>query len=72
MADNPIQLMGDYSPDVDPRFMTTPRSGLSALGEKVRYVAGCSDNYCDSYDASGVKAAVTDADLTVVCLGTGR
>ncbi|XP_033741919.1 xylan 1,4-beta-xylosidase-like [Pecten maximus] len=72
MADNPSQLMGDYSPDVDPRFMTTPRSGLSPLGVKVLYTAGCNDIACDRYDQSGVKSAVSEADVTVVCLGTGK
>ncbi|XP_069128912.1 uncharacterized protein [Argopecten irradians] len=72
MADNPLQLMGDYHPDVDSKFMTTPKSGLSKLGSKVLYTAGCSDLACDHYDESGVKAAVSEADVTIVCLGTGN
>ncbi|XP_021355658.1 beta-xylosidase/alpha-L-arabinofuranosidase 1-like isoform X2 [Mizuhopecten yessoensis] len=72
MADNPSQLMGDYSPDVDPRFMTTPRRGLSPLAVKSLYIAGCNDIACDRYDQSGVKATVSEAEVTIVCLGTGK
>ncbi|XP_060076253.1 uncharacterized protein LOC132555888 [Ylistrum balloti] len=72
MADNPSQLMGDYFPDVDPSFMTTPRKGLSPLGEKALYTAGCNDMACDQYDQSGIQSVVSEAEITFVCLGTGN
>ncbi|KAL5010597.1 hypothetical protein ScPMuIL_012902 [Solemya velum] len=72
MANNPTQQLGDYSADVDPQFMTTPLTGLSPLGEQVLYVAGCNETKCQHYNKSDVINAVSKAELTFLCLGTGQ
>ena len=73
MADNLNGLFGDYSPTPDPKYTQTPRQGLSSLGIKVNYAAGCNntDPKCMDYDTTSLKQAVTGADLVIVCLGTG-
>ncbi|KAK3097189.1 hypothetical protein FSP39_007295 [Pinctada imbricata] len=72
MANNTAELMGDYSPDVDPRFMTTPLSGLSLLNvKKVMYAPGCNKTRCDKYNKNNIQTTVQHADVTFLCLGTG-
>lgn len=70
-ADNPVQQMGDYGPDIDPLYTSTVSSGLAPLAEKVVTVPGCKDTWCVDYDQKAVISAVQDADLVVVALGTG-
>lgn len=72
MANNPTQQLGDYSADVDPKFITTPLTALSPLGKQVAYVAGCSETKCVHYNNSDVIKAVSKADVTFLCLGTGK
>ena len=72
MADNLGQLYGDYAPDIDTRFTKTPLEGLSAMSDSVAYAAGCHDNKCENYSSSDVKTAVKDAQLVVICVGTGE
>jgi hypothetical protein len=71
MADNPLQLFGDYSPTPDPEYILTPYKGLKSLANMTKYAAGCSAPSCDTFSSRDVKQAVQDADLTIVCLGTG-
>ena len=71
-SDNAEQQMGDYSPNIDPRYITTVRTGLSPLGSRVNVESGCSNTRCLNYNATSVQAAVRDADITFVCLGTGK
>ncbi|XP_045197551.2 uncharacterized protein LOC123552173 [Mercenaria mercenaria] len=70
-ADNPVQQMGDYGPDVDLKYTSTVSSGLAGLGDKVVNVSGCKNTWCVDYDQKAVISAVQDADLVVLCLGTG-
>ncbi|XP_060596940.1 uncharacterized protein LOC132750886 [Ruditapes philippinarum] len=70
-ADNPVQQMGDYGPDVDLKYTSTVSSGLLGLGDKLVNVSGCKDTWCVDYDSKAVITAVQDADLVVLCLGTG-
>ena len=35
-------------------------------------VAGCTETHCVSYDSNNVIAAVKNAELTFICLGTGN
>ena len=72
MADNIQQIMGDYAANVDPKFVITPRKGLSGLANKVNYASGCDDTHCKKYSVTDIKAAVAEAEATVVCLGTGK
>ena len=72
MANNTAELMGDYPPDVDPHFMTTPLSRLSHLDSIYSlYTAGCNETKCSEYNEKEVKYAVSQADVTFLCLGTG-
>jgi hypothetical protein len=64
--------MGDYGPDVDLKYTSTVSSGLRGLGDKLVNVSGCKDTWCVDYDSKIVITAVQDADLVVLCLGTGE
>jgi len=46
-------------------------TGLKNLGEKLNVEAGCTDTRCLKYNATRIQDAVRNADLVVVCLGTG-
>ncbi|XP_077869988.1 uncharacterized protein LOC100375243 [Saccoglossus kowalevskii] len=70
-ADNPSYLFGDYSPNPDKEFVVTPCKGLSNAARDTRCTPGCLTAPCTTYFSEMVKAAVTGADLIVVCLGTG-
>ena len=72
MADDKTQIMGDYAANTDPRFVITPRKGLSGLGDDVAFAAGCQSTHCANYSSHSIKVAVTSADLVIVCLGTGK
>ncbi|GAB1598992.1 probable beta-D-xylosidase 6 [Argonauta hians] len=72
MANNTNQLFGDYTATIDPKYTTTPLEGLQSLAETVNYAAGCTDNKCNSYNAAEVEHAISDSQLVIVCLGTGR
>ncbi|KAJ8314665.1 hypothetical protein KUTeg_006815 [Tegillarca granosa] len=72
MANNTEQLFGNYSPDIDPRFSTTPLDGLRQFATNTKYGAGCQDNKCTNYKADDIKTAVTATDVIFVCLGTGQ
>lgn len=70
-ANNPGQQIGNYAPELDLNYTTTPSSELSALGDKSTVVAGCEEPHCVDYDSTNVIAAVKNSDITFVCLGTG-
>lgn len=72
MANNTVQMYGDYSPSIDPKYAVTPLVGLSALAEQSNYAAGCTDNKCTDYNENEIKKAVKDTQLIIVCLGTGK
>ncbi|ESO93305.1 hypothetical protein LOTGIDRAFT_216125 [Lottia gigantea] len=72
MSNNPTQLLGDYSANVDERFISTPLKGLSTLGKEVNHADGCNMTSCLQYDKTEIITAVKSADLTIVCLGTGQ
>lgn len=72
MADNPEQQFGDYSPDYDPLYTTTPYTGLSVLASTTITASGCNDNYCSTYDSASVITALQGSELIFVCLGTGK
>jgi beta-glucosidase len=69
--DNGDEQFGNYAPDVDNTYVTTPLSSLSVLGTTVTSGNGCNDNYCATYNSTVTTEAVTGADLVFVCLGTG-
>ncbi|XP_046550180.1 probable beta-D-xylosidase 2 [Haliotis rubra] len=71
MANNPQALFGFYTPDMDPKYTTTPLQGVQSIWSTARYGAGCSDNRCTQYDRQEVQTAAKGSDLVFVCLGTG-
>ncbi|XP_071137812.1 uncharacterized protein [Mytilus edulis] len=72
MANNTGQLFGDYSPDADPRFVSTPWESLRKVAVDSSYAAGCQDgNKCTKYSSSDIQNAVKDSYIVFVCLGTG-
>ncbi|XP_071113743.1 uncharacterized protein [Haliotis cracherodii] len=71
MANTTSQIMGDYSADVEERYISTVLDGI-ALSEMMRYSAGCDDTWCREYWAAEVIQAVSSTDATVLCLGTGQ
>ncbi|CAH1799150.1 unnamed protein product [Owenia fusiformis] len=71
MANNSKELFGDYSPDIDPKYTTTPWKGLNFMTEWGILATGCSSTLCPSYNASEVENVVKSVDLSIVCLGTG-
>ena len=70
-ANDPVQQGGSYGPEVTSAFTSTVATGLRSLGHSVTMATGCDDPHCVHYNASSVRDAVRDADLVVVCLGTG-
>jgi len=56
---------------MDPQYTSTVATGLKNLGEKLNVEAGCTDTRCLKYNATSIQDAVRNADLVVVCLGTG-
>ncbi|XP_067675028.1 uncharacterized protein [Haliotis asinina] len=71
MANNSQALFGDYAPDMDPKYTTTPLQGVQSIWTTVRYGAGCSDSKCTQYARQEVQTAAKGSDLVFVCLGTG-
>ena len=72
MSDNLEQLYGDYTADVDAKFASTPRVGLSKMADTTNWAAGCPDNKCTNYSKTDIVKAVTDVQLVVICVGTGE
>ncbi|GAB6026963.1 hypothetical protein CHUAL_013633 [Chamberlinius hualienensis] len=72
MADNAEQLFGDYAPDSDPAYTTTPYQGLKPLATTTKLASGCDSNFCFNYNSTEVISALTEAEIIFVCLGTGQ
>ncbi|XP_046332069.2 probable beta-D-xylosidase 2 [Haliotis rufescens] len=71
MANDSQQVFGDYAPSPDPRYITSPLSGLVRLGTTATHAAGCSSTFCTDYSKTDVVKALQGADVVFVCLGTG-
>ncbi|ESO92632.1 hypothetical protein LOTGIDRAFT_162552 [Lottia gigantea] len=70
--DNKADLFGDYPPNTDPKFVTTPFDRLSRLAGNLTFTPGCVDGApCLKYDKAAVTKAVKYANLVFVCLGLG-
>ncbi|XP_067676794.1 uncharacterized protein [Haliotis asinina] len=72
IANDKVNIFGDYSADSDPRFTMTALDGIKHLSPNVQYGAGCSNTSCTNYNSSSVQDAVSGKDLVFVCLGTGQ
>ncbi|XP_072030528.1 uncharacterized protein [Amphiura filiformis] len=70
-ADSYGELFGDYSATPDPQFTKTPRQGLMTLASSNTYASGCDNPKCKNYNATAVSDAINQADIVVMCLGTG-
>lgn len=71
-ADNADQQQGNYAPDLDPQYISTVATGLKNLGDQSVVELGCKDTHCLDYNSQAIQDAVRNADLVVVCLGTGE
>ncbi|KAK6168489.1 hypothetical protein SNE40_021010 [Patella caerulea] len=72
MADNKIQIFGDYGPNTDSKFIKTPLDTLKVLGTDFSYAAGCVDSTpCLKYDNQSIADAVKDSKMVIACLGLG-
>ena len=72
MADNHVEIMGDYTSFVATDLISTPLKAFSAMGIEVNYTAGCTQTACNDYNATEVQETVQGVDYLVVCLGTGK
>ncbi|XP_035825801.1 beta-xylosidase/alpha-L-arabinofuranosidase 1 [Aplysia californica] len=71
MGDNPSQMYGKYSVDLDKARVSTPRQALTKVGETFAYASGCERTSCKSYNDDDIKKAVQGSEVVVVALGTG-
>ncbi len=73
MADNRDNIMGNYAPDPDLKYITTPLDGLKDIAVNTSSAEGCtsSEPRCTQYDEASIRNAVKGADIVIVCLGTG-
>ncbi|KAK7108561.1 hypothetical protein V1264_016284 [Littorina saxatilis] len=71
-ADNPKQLMGDYSARVPADQVTTPLKGLRSLAVTAQFASGCDDTHCKNYDTQSVTKAISNTNINFVFLGTGQ
>ena len=69
---NVKEIMGDYAPATNRKYIKTPLEGLRDLSQNTRSANGCNDPSCQTYDSSSVKTAVNNAEVVFVCLGTGK
>ena len=74
MANNPMQQYGDYSPIVDPFYVTTPLSSLQDTFVNSSYNQACLDGTrCMNYNQTEMIKYLTNNqfDLIFLALGTG-
>lgn len=74
MSNNPMHQYGDYSPIVDPYYVTTPLSSLQDSFASTDYMEGCQDgNQCLQYNHTAVVdyLQTNTFDLIILSLGTG-
>ena len=75
MSNNPVQQYGDYSPVVDPFYVTTPLSSLQDSFTKTSYYQACADGTrCSNYNQSAtIDYLKTNAfDFIILSVGTGQ
>ncbi|CAF0932080.1 unnamed protein product [Rotaria sp. Silwood1] len=75
MSNNPIQQYGDYSPIVDPYYVTTPLSSLQDCFLNTSYNEACLDGTkCLNYSQIDIinYLKTNSFDLIILSLGTGQ
>ncbi|CAD5123597.1 unnamed protein product [Dimorphilus gyrociliatus] len=70
-VDDANQQFGSYAAHVEPKYTTTPWTGLKNLGKLVTKAEGCFDIGCHKYDSLTIASAVNDADYIIACMGLG-
>ncbi|CAF0836379.1 unnamed protein product [Adineta steineri] len=74
MSNNPMQQYGDYSPIIDPYYVTTPLSSLQDSFINTSYNAACLDGTkCLKYNQTDIinYLKINSFDLIILSLGTG-
>lgn len=74
MANQTVEIMGDYEPDPSPGKIQTALSGLQNMGFNVTFAPGCleSKTTCLLLDKSAVRKAVSNTAVNFVLVGTGQ
>ncbi|KAK7108540.1 uncharacterized protein [Littorina saxatilis] len=72
MANDSLQLFGDYSAQPPQKYITSPLDGLSAMASKTQFASGCNDTVCEMYNSSDVLRAISGTEINFVVLGTGQ
>ena len=72
LSDDVTTMFGNYAPQIQASYSTSPLDGLRQLADVVDFVPGCSDILCSKYDSDAVGIAAALADTVVVCLGNGK
>ena len=75
MSNNPVQQYGDYSPVVNPSYVTTPLSSLQDSFPSTDYKQACLDgSKCLEYNQTEMinYLQTNEFNLIVLCLGTGQ
>ncbi|CAM4805881.1 unnamed protein product [Rotaria magnacalcarata] len=75
MSNNPVQQYGDYSPIVNPYYVTTPLSSLQDSFSNTSYNEACLDGpRCLQYNQTDTINYLKDNyfDLIILSLGTGQ
>ena len=75
MSNNPVQQYGDYSPIVDPYYVTTPLSSLQDSFGNTSYYQACLDGTkCLKYNQANTINYLKNNqfDLIILSLGTGQ
>lgn len=75
MSNNPVQQYGDYSPVLNPFYVTTPLSSLQDSFQTVAYKEACLDGTpCANYNQADIVNYLRNnvSDLIILSLGTGQ
>ena len=75
MSNNPVQQYGDYSPVLNPFYVTTPLSSLQDSFQTVAYKQACLDGTpCSNYNQADIVNYLRNnvSDLIILSLGTGQ
>ena len=74
--DNPPATFGFYVPRIMKDYVVTPLQGIKGESkivgrDSIKSASGCKDAFCKSYNSNEVVNACSEAELAIVCLGTG-
>lgn len=72
LANNIVELFGNYHSDIVPSYCSTPLDGLKKISNNVQYASGCDNDVCNNYNSGAVTQAVKGAEIIFLCLGAGK